>query len=139
MGVRRKAREMSLQALYTMDLMNRWDQKVSDHLYDKNLWPESAEHAGPLLIGILEHRDVIDETIGAHADHWSVSRMNLIDRNLLRIAAYELLFCDDIPMKVSINEAIELGKIFGTRETKRFLNGILDRIAKQERGKTDRR
>ena len=59
--------------------------------------------------------------------------MNLIDRNILRIAVYELLFCEDVPMKVSINEAIELGKMYGTRETTRFLNGILDRIAKRGR------
>jgi N utilization substance protein B len=61
--------------------------------------------------------------------------MNLIDRNILRMAAYELLFSDDIPMKVSINEAIELAKIYGTRETKSFLNGILDRIARTEGAK----
>lgn len=62
--------------------------------------------------------------------------MNLIDRNILRIAAYELLFCEDIPMRVSINEAIELAKIYGTRETRKFLNGILDKMARTDGVKT---
>jgi len=136
MDVRRKAREMALQALYAMDLMGRWDEAVSEALHEKERWPSSANHAQKILTGVLEHREPIDEAIGGHADHWSVSRMNLIDRNILRIAAYELLYCDDIPMKVSINEAIELGKSYGTRETTRFLNGILDRIAQQHRTKT---
>jgi N utilization substance protein B len=139
MGVRRKAREMALQALYAMDLMDQWDETASERLYEKDQWPSSAQHAQKILTGILEHRGPIDEAIGGHADHWSVTRMNLIDRNILRIAVYELLYCDDVPMKVSINEAIELGKSYGTRETKRFLNGILDKIAQQQRAKTNER
>jgi N utilization substance protein B len=137
MGVRRRAREMALQALYAMDLTDRWEEDVSEHLYEKDRWPSSVSHAAAILAGVLERREPIDEAIGGHTDHWSLSRMNLIDRNLLRIAAYELLFCDDIPPKVSINEAIELGKQYGTRETKRFLNGILDRMAQHPSPKTD--
>ncbi len=136
MDVRRKAREMALQALYTMDLTGRWDEAACASLYEEDRWPSSVSYARKILAGILEHREPIDEAIGGHADHWSVSRMNLIDRNLLRIAAYELLYRDDIPMKVSINEAIELGKAYGTRETTRFLNGILDRIARQRRAES---
>ena len=120
-----------------MDLTGQWDGEVSERLYEKDQWPSSASHAHTILTGVLERKDPIDEAIGGHADHWSVSRMNLIDRNILRIAVYELLFCDDIPLKVSINEAIELGKLYGTRETKRFLNGILDRIAQHPRAKTN--
>jgi N utilization substance protein B len=132
MGVRTKAREMALQALYTMDLTGRWERDSSGVLHEQDRWPSSLDHALTLLAGVLEHRESIDEAIQGHADHWSVSRMNLIDRNILRIASYELLFCADIPMKVSINEAIELAKRYGTRESKGFLNGILDRIAKKE-------
>ena len=130
---------MALQALYAMDLTGQWDGEVSERLYEKDRWPSSTSHALMFLTGVQECKESIDEAIGGHADHWSVSRMNLIDRNILRIAAYELLFCDDIPLKVSINEAIELGKLYGTRETKRFLNGILDRIAQQRRAKTNER
>ena len=130
---------MALQALYTMDLTGQWDGEADERLYEKDLWPSSASHALAILTGVLERKDPIDKAIGGHADHWSVSRMNLIDRNILRIAVYELLFCDDIPPKVSINEAIELGKLFGTRETKRFLNGVLDRIAEHPRAKTNKR
>lgn len=139
MGVLRKAREMALQVLYAMDLTGQWDEDVSEHLYEKDRWPLSASHAHTILAGVLERKEPIDAAIGGHADHWSVSRMNLIDRNLLRIAVYELLFCEEIPPKVSINEAIELGKLYGTRETKRFLNGILDRIAQHPSTKTEER
>ncbi len=136
MGVRTKAREMSLQVLYAMDLVDRWEEGVSDHLYEGDRWPSSADRAAVLVAGILENRDRLDEAIAAQAEHWTLSRMNLIDRNILRIAAYELLFCDDIPVKVSINEAIEMGKAYGTRESTGFLNGILDRIARQNTGKS---
>lgn len=128
-----------MHALYAMDLTGQWDGEVSECLYEKDRWPSSASLALKILTGVLERKEPIDETIGGHADYWSVSRMNLIDRNILRIAVYELLFCDDIPLKVSINEAIELGKLYGTRETKRFLNGVLDRIAQPSRAKTDER
>ena len=121
---------MALQALYAMDLVGLWEKDFCELLYEKERWPSSANHASKILAGIREHHEPIDEALEGHADHWSVARMNLIDRNILRIAAYELLFCDDIPMKVSINEAIELGKMYGTPETSRFLNGILDRIAR---------
>ena len=127
---------MALQALYAMDLTGQWDGEVSERLYEKDQWPSSTSHALTILTGVLERKEPIDEAIGGHADHWSVSRMNLIDRNILRIAVYELLFCEDIPPKVSINEAIELGKLFGTRESKRFLNGVLDRIAQHPRAET---
>jgi N utilization substance protein B len=139
MGVRRKAREMALQALYTMDLIDLWEEDFSELLYEKEQWPSSASYASKILSGILEHHKPIDEVLEGHAEYWSVSRMNLIDRNILRIATYELLFCDDVPMRVSINEAIELGKMYGTPETKRFLNGILDRIAKAEAVKSSGR
>ena len=130
---------MALQALYAIDVTGQWDEEACKHLYEKDRFPSSAGHAHTILTGVLDRRESIDEAIGGHADHWSVSRMNLIDRNILRIAVYELLFCDDIPLKVSINEAIELGKIYGTRETKRFLNGILDRIAQHPRAETNER
>ena len=122
-----------------MDLTGQWDGEAAERLYEKDRWPSSADHALAILTGVLERKEPIDEAIGGHADHWSVSRMNLIDRNILRIAVYELLFCKDIPLKVSINEAIELGKLYGTRETKRFLNGVLDRIAQHPRTKTNER
>jgi N utilization substance protein B len=128
---------MALQALYTMDLIDRWEGDLSDLLHEKERWASSVDPACRILAGVLEHRKRIDESIQDHAEHWSVSRMNLIDRNILRMAAYELLFCDEIPMKVSINEAIELAKIYGTPETKRFLNGILDGLARTEGVKKD--
>ncbi len=130
MDARRKAREMALQALYTMDLLDRWHEGLPETLYEQDRWPASVSHAHRILAGVLNHREPIDHAIEGRADRWSVSRMNVIDRNILRIGAYELLFCDNVPPKVSINEAIELAKQYGTRESSRFLNGILDKLAK---------
>ncbi len=130
MGTRRKAREMALQGLYTIDLIGAWEENSRDVLPEKHRWPASASFAEIIISGIQEHRTEIDRTIEAHANYWSISRMSLIDRNILRIATFELLFCDDIPRRVSINEAIELAKLYGALQTKSFLNGILDKIEK---------
>ncbi len=130
MGSRRKAREMALQGLYTIDLVGSWEEDPQEVLYEKLLWPSSVPFAEKILAGIREHRLAIDQSIESHADYWSISRMSLIDRNILRIAAFELLYCSDIPRRVSINEAIELAKLYGTLQTKSFLNGILDKVEK---------
>ena len=90
-----------------------------------------------LVNGVLEARAEIDTTIEQYSDNWKLSRMAGVDRNILRIAVYELLFCDDIPVKVSINEAIDIGKKFGTDESGSFINGILDSIRKARNIKKD--
>jgi len=131
MNPRRKARETALQILYAMDVTGRWQ----DAGHEATLLPGEIRTAGQafaqsLVHGVLLHRETIDGTIQSVASHWSLPRMNLIDRNLLRLAAYEILYCDDIPGKVSINEALELAKLYGVQETRRFLNGILDKIAR---------
>jgi len=132
MGIRRKARELALQALYTIDLIDSWEGNPLAFLYEKERWPSCQAFSGDILNGVVAHRQAIDETIQSHADYWTIPRMSLIDRNILRIAAFELLFCPEIPLKVSINEALELAQLYGTRQSKPFLNGILDKIAKEK-------
>ncbi len=130
-GGRRKAREMALQALYAVDITDAWEEQPPrpELFYEADRWPESVPFAASLLSGVLAHRKTLDEAIETVAEHWTVARMNVVERNILRISAYEILFREEIPPKVSINEGIELAKRFGRLETRGFLNGILDKIA----------
>ncbi len=88
-----------------------------------------AEH---LVKGVCDNLDQIDEKIAHHSTHWKLDRMTRIDRSLLRLAAFEMFWCEDIPGKVAINEAIELGKKYGTEESSSFLNGVLDALYKEK-------
>jgi N utilization substance protein B len=134
MNPRRKARELTLQALYSMDLIDRWTEDPEDHLLSDPVVETAIVFTRRLVQGVFRERETIDGRIQQFSRHWTLPRMNLIDRNLLRIATYEILYCDDIPEKVSINEALELAKVYGTPETRRFLNGILDSIAREKSG-----
>lgn len=134
MGARRVGRERALQALYQLDMTAG---SAAEAL--KAAWAASAEEGKPeaeaekfaeeLVAGVLAHRDEIDGLIEQHSHNWRLDRMSRIDRNVLRLGIYELKFRSDIPKKVSLNEAIELGKAFGTEESSAFVNGLLDRVA----------
>lgn len=87
-----------------------------------------------LATGVEERMDEIDEVIGRTSEHWTVTRMPLVDRNILRIATYELLYHDDVPPSVAINEAVELAKVYGGDDSSKFVNGVLGRIAEHGRG-----
>ena len=87
-----------------------------------------------LIEGTWNKREYLDELISRHSENWSLSRMARVDRNILRMAVYELLFCDDIPPKVTLNEAIDLGKIYGSENSGSFINGILDALYADMRG-----
>ena len=93
---------------------------------------EAVEFATQLIDGVLNKETSIDDFIKKHVKNWDIGRMAIIDRNILRIACFELLFIDDIPPKVSINEAIELAKRYGDIDSPRFVNGVLDKIYKDE-------
>ena len=129
MGIRRKAREHALQALYFMDI--RRDGSPEALALYRQCFPPSKQ-AGPffdrLVEGTLERRAELDALIERFSSNWKISRMSCVDRNIIRIAVYELLFCDDIPAKVSINEAVDIGKKFGTEDSGAFINGVIDRI-----------
>ena len=131
---RTRARELALQVLYQFDL--RGDEvDIEGFLKSEESDRTAAEFAGALVRGALEHRDEIDDHIRSVAQNWEISRMAMVDRNVLRLATFELLFRDDIPPKVSINEAIELGKRFSTQNSGGFINGVLDKVKDRQRAK----
>ena len=132
---RTRARELALQFLYQVDLLG--DDKIEDlngFLRQEERDAQTCRFARGIVEGTHEHRAVIDEKIQRVAQNWQISRMAVIDRNVLRLATYELLFREDIPPKVSINEAIELGKRYSTANSGAFINGILDKIKNQGAG-----
>lgn len=129
MRKRTRARELALQALYQLDL--RGVEVLGDvgrFLSDSASEPEVRRFARRLIDGVWEHRARLDQTIGEVAENWEVHRMAVVDRNVLRLASFELLFLDDVPPKVAINEAIDLAKRYSTTDSGAFVNGILDRI-----------
>ena len=127
---RRKSRELALQVLFIMDFSKLPASdtflQFAEEFRDKK---ELDEFTKFLVEGVEEHKEAIDSLIRDHSEHWSLSRISRVDRSILRMAIFEILWCSDIPPKVSINEAIELGKRFGTEKSPSFINGILDRIA----------
>ena len=129
MGTRRQARELAMQALFYMDMQNNVSLQMLENFCGN--FPPSKK-AQPFFLklvnGVLEERGEIDALIEKFSKNWKISRMACVDRNVMRIAVYELLYCDDIPAKVSINEAVDVGKKFGTEESGAFINGIMDSI-----------
>lgn len=129
MGKRRKSREQALQVLYQWE-MTGLDAEKGAKLLREHLLSGGGEDpfVDRLVRGVLAHRKEIDELIEGHSEHWRLERMPPVDRNILRIATFELLYCEEIPPRVSVNEAIELAKRFGSEDSAAFVNGILDRI-----------
>lgn len=131
MGSRRKARECALQMLFAADVAGtRGDQLARtfwSELTEDELEPGAQEFATRLAMGALAHLDEVDERIRSRAEHWRISRMALVDRNLLRLAVYEFLH-EPTPRTVIINEALEIARRFSTYEATQFINGILDAI-----------
>lgn len=135
---RTKAREYALKMLYALDIMRESDPaKCIDMFWRENdeADREVKEFAELLVTGVAKNEGVIDKLISQYATNWQLKRMAVIDRNILRFATYELLFREDIPPKVSINEAIDIAKKYGDNESGKFVNGILDKINKAEGGK----
>ncbi len=129
MGTRRLSREQALQALFFMD-MHRDPEEDSVEQFCSSFARDNPTqpYFHRLVDGVQENRQRIDSVIERFSSNWKISRMSCVDRNVLRIAVFELLYCADIPPKVSINEAIDVGKRFGTEEFGVFINGILDSI-----------
>ena len=129
MRKRTQARELALQILYQMDL--RGDEildEVTAALAPGQGDPEMTDFARELVFGVREKKPTIDRQIEEVAKNWQLKRMAVIDRNILRLATYELLYRDDIPPLVTINEAIDIAKKFSTKNSGPFVNGILDNI-----------
>ncbi len=134
--IRRQSRELALQVLFQLEYQPGFDMKTSFTHFISNFRPQEnvLEYCEKIAFGVVEHQTAIDSAIQSHSPHWKMSRMDRVDRNTLRIAVYELLFENrDVPPKVVINEAIEIGKTFGNAESAAFINGILDQVARQNR------
>jgi N utilization substance protein B len=132
---RRSSRESALQVLYQIDITKNDTQKSLAQFQD--YFPEEKKigttRSGDdfmerLVLGVLEHCKEIDRLIQSYSENWRLDRMSVIDRAILRMATFELLYCEEIPPKVTLDEAIELGKRFGSEDSGSFINGILDRI-----------
>ncbi len=134
MGNRRKSREAALQALYQIDLAKAEPENALEQYWKNNIDTEEIQEFANLLVeGVTSHLSELDQLIEKHSTHWKLSRMACVDRNILRMSTYELMYCKDIPASVSLNEAIEIGKKFGTEDSSSFINGILDNLAREIR------
>lgn len=153
MKARRAARRLALDVLYEAEIRDElpsealearraggWviasasDQgSATDEVSEEEPTEEALGYAADLIAGVQSHHADIDELIAAHADRWTIERMPVVDRTLLRIALFELLWREDIPVAVGINEAVELAKSYSTDDSGRFINGLLGRIVEVEK------
>lgn len=137
MGARRQGRERALQALYQLEMAQTTPLDALEAAWTSDddggpagkPDPEARKFAAELVEGVWKNLKEIDGLIQEHSHNWRVDRMSRIDRNVLRLAIFELRFRPEIPRKVTLNEAIELGKNFGAEESAGFINGLLDRVA----------
>ena len=135
MGDRRQSRELALQALFFLDIhdgdpLEGLKDFCGEH--EEELSSEVEPFFRVLVEGVLAGMDRIDDLMDQCSKNWKISRMPAVDRNVMRIAAFEMLEMEDIPCSVSINEAVDIGKKYGTRDSGAFINGVLDRIRIQE-------
>lgn len=129
MGTRRRARELAMQALFYMDTQQNGSPQMLERFCENFSLPHRVRPFFLQLVnGVLAAQPQIDALIERYSKNWKVQRMSCVDRNVMRVAIFEMLFCADIPPKVSINEAIDVAKKFGTVESGAFINGIVDRI-----------
>src|SRR5262245_15267314 len=132
MGSRHQSRERALQILFQYDIHGKPGVWLQEFWNQCKASEEVKVFAESLVKGVLEHRTNLDALIGHYATNWKVSRMQVVDLNIRRLGAYELLWLDGVPAKVTMNEAIELAKDFGDEEAAKFVNGILDKILATE-------
>ena len=129
MGRRRKSREFALKVLYQLNITKQ-DATTALTQFQENFLPngEADDFLKRLVLGVIQHCQELDRLIERYSENWRLDRINMIERNLLRMALFELLYCEEIPPKVTINEAIDLGKRYGSEESGSFINGLLYRI-----------
>ncbi|MGM0471557.1 MAG: transcription antitermination factor NusB [Bacillota bacterium] len=126
---RHEARKLAVQTLYQIDVnqesLDKNLEMLSKRIDNYNLADTFLED---IIVGTYQHLSEIDQQLNQSAEGWKVTRMGKVDRNILRLAVYELLYCDDIPLKVAIDEAVELAKDFSTDKSPSFINGVLGRV-----------
>ena len=129
-GGRRKARSLALQALYEIDAVGHDPEVTLNHLLEEaNMTGENASFAQELVRGVVQYKKKLDEHIRRFAPAWPVEQIAIIDRNILRLAIFEVLLDNRVPVKVAINEAVELAKDFGSDNSPRFINGVLGAVS----------
>jgi N utilization substance protein B len=127
--VRRESREKVFQTLFMMDVLGVGPEEAIPLFALTSDPPSDPEYYGETVRGVWEHREEVDGFIRQAAEHWRLERMALVDRNILRLGAYEISHSADVPYVVAINEAVDLGKRYGSEESGAFINGILDKIS----------
>jgi N utilization substance protein B len=133
MKPRTRARSVALQALYEIDVVAHAPGRVIDErLADEDLDESLSDFVRQIVTGVVPLRVTLDNFIAQHAPEWPLDQIAVIDRNILRIALWEMALSDETPMKVAINEAVELGKVFGSDSTPRFVNGVLGSLANRQ-------
>lgn len=131
MGGRRLSREMALKALFQIDLVNTNLEEALKYTFEDDEFPDEVKEFSFMLVkGVMSNLPEIDKAINHSTNNWSLERITNIDRSILRIAIYELLHLNNIPKSVSINEAVELAKKYGTKSSFSFVNGVLGKINK---------
>ena len=130
MGARRRAREAALQMLYAIDMTGVSAEQADHHYWDYLAsGADGRDFASKLVAGWAENAEAIDEAIRKVSEHWRLERMPRVDRNVLRLGGYELMFLQEVPARVTLNEAVELAKRYGGEGSPGFVNGVLDRLA----------
>ncbi len=131
MGLRRTARELALQCLYQIDQGGSSDADINLLRQNFEVNKKAAGFAQELVSGVKDNLEEINSLIVKHAVNWRLERMLVVDRNILRLAVYELAFCPDVPPSVVINEAVEISKRYSSSDSASFINGILDSVKKK--------
>jgi transcription antitermination protein NusB len=132
MKIRRRARRIALETLYEVDIAEHLPGEIlARHFAEQPVESTGAEFASKLVQGVIKFRDAMDKLIARYAPEWPLDQMAVIDRNVLRIAIFEFLVDSETPVKVAINEAVELAKIYGSDSAPRFINGVLGTLADQ--------
>ncbi|MFQ5616376.1 MAG: transcription antitermination factor NusB [Anaerolineales bacterium] len=133
MKLRTRARSIALQVLYEIDLVGHAPgTALEERLQESSMGKQLGEFSRQIVFGVLPMRDTLDQYITQHAPEWPINQVAIIDRNILRIALWEFAVFGKTPIKVAINEAVELAKIFGSDSASRFVNGVLGSLAARE-------
>lgn len=135
MGVRRRARKIALQTLYETDTTGHDSEAVLGRMAEEESQHQVAAFAQELVAGVMEHKSRIDAIIASYAPSWPVEQLPVIDRNILRLAIFELLINNKVPQRAAINEAVELAKSFGSDSSPKFVNGVLGSVSADRLGK----
>lgn len=134
MGGRRLSREMALKALFQIDLVSTNMEETLKYTFENSKHSDEVKEFTLILVeGVMSNLSEIDKAINNYTNNWSLERITNIDRNILRIAIYEILYLKNIPKSVSINEAVELAKKYGTKSSFSFVNGVLGKIDKNDK------